>query len=252
MVQPSLPGTSAPGQQGPLLEDTQLPTRTAGPARRAQGVPARPSPPSSVSSGRWLDPGCPPWCLSGAAELCKWARLTRLQHGSWNTRLQTPPLSSAPRPAPSAGPPPDWSLELQEEWDWKPSRGGAEGQGLPERRGWGEIGKGAAPRALRTSDPQTRLTNLGLDPAYPDVTVSSVYQCPSGCPGRWRLVACQFFWGNALGPAGWGFELLTCSQLLKKERERNPGLSSSVQNKVLSCSDVNNFVYNWKDWWNLE
>ena len=82
MVQPSLPRTSALGQQGPLLEDTHLPTRTVGPARRAQGVPARPSAPSSVSSGRWLDPGCPPWCLSGAAELCRWARLTRLQRRS--------------------------------------------------------------------------------------------------------------------------------------------------------------------------
>ena len=196
MVQPSLPRTSALWQQGPLLENTLLPTRTVGPARRAQGVPARPSAPSSVSSGRWLDPGCPPWCLSGDAELCRWARVTRLQRRSWNRRLQTPPLSSAPpRPAPSAGPPSDWPLELQAEWDWKPSRGGAEEQGLRERRGWEEIGKGTAPPHLRPAN--ARLTNLGLDPAYPDVTVSSAYQYPSGCPGRWRLVACQFFWGNA-------------------------------------------------------
>lgn len=129
------PQLGSAGEAGPLLAHAQLSAQTFGPARGPQGIPARPAAPSSASSGRWLDLGCPPWCPTGFAERCREPGL-RVSTLRWRTRLpprgrskrpQAPPVRPAPRPAPEGGPPPDWPLGRQAGWDWKPNMGGSRG-----------------------------------------------------------------------------------------------------------------------------
>lgn len=74
------------GEAGPLLAHAQLSAQTFRPARGTQGIPARPAAPSRASSGRWLDPGCPPWCPTGFAERC-WQPRRRVSTLRWRTGL---------------------------------------------------------------------------------------------------------------------------------------------------------------------
>lgn len=48
-----------------------------------------------------------------------------------------------------------------------------------------------------------------------------------------------------LDPVGGALNSGNMLSALKKQRKRNPPLSSSVPGR-LSCSNVNNFVFNWK------